>query len=199
MGKVKDKILGDAAEKVRELKDEYLQKEESLRAVYEEGLKNSAMENEKKLKSLYESEVRRLLAIRRLELRKKLLSSKREILRQLAESLKDRIQGDPALYKEFIEKAVRSGVKTGSEEIAVSRRDRALFNDEFMRHLNLIASEMIGVEPSIRLADDEMDIEGGVYLRHGREKFNASVTVSVESAVYELEPELAVILFGGEN
>jgi len=199
MGKVKDKILGDAAEKVRELKDEYLQKEESLRAVYEEGLKNSEMENEKKLKSLYDSEVRRLLAVRKLELRKNILSAKREIIRQLAESVKERIQGDPALYKKFIEKAVQSGVKTGTEEIAVSRRDRELFNNEFMRHLNLIASEMIGGEPSLRLADDEMDIEGGVYLRHGREKFNASVTVSVESAVYELEPELAVILFGGEN
>ena len=199
MGKVKDKILGDAAEKVRELKDEYLQKEESLRAVYDEGLKNSAMENEKKLKSLYDSEVRRLLAVRKLELRKNILSVKREIIRQLAESVKERIQGDPALYKEFIEKAVRSGVKTGTEEIAVSLKDRAMFTDEFMRHLNRIASEMIGGESSLRLADDETDIEGGVYLRSGRENFNASITVSVESAVTESEPELAVILFGGEN
>lgn len=199
MGKVKDKILGDAAEKVRQLKEEYLLKEESLRAVYEEGLKNSALENGSKLKLHYESEVRRLLAIRRLELRKKLLSAKREIIRQLAESVKERIQGDPALYKKFIEKAVQSGVKTGTEEIAVSRRDRALFTDEFMRHLNFIASEMIGGEPSLRLTDDETDIEGGVYLRSGRENFNASITVSVESAVNELEPELAVILFGGEN
>jgi len=199
MGKVKDKILGDASEKVRELQEEYLLKEESLRAVYEEGLKNSALENGRKLKSLYDSEMRRLLALRRLELRKKLLSAKREVIGQLAESVKERIKGDPALYKKFIEKAVQSGVKSGTEEIAVSRRDRALFTDEFMRHLNLIASEVISGESSLRLADEETDIDGGVYLRSGRENFNASVTVSVESAVNELEPELAVILFEGEN
>jgi vacuolar-type H+-ATPase subunit E/Vma4 len=113
--------------------------------------------------------------------------------------VKERIKGDPALYKKFIEKAVQSGVKSGTEEITVSRKDRSLFTDEFMQHLNSIASEVISGESSLRLADDETDIDGGVYLRSGRENFNASVTVSVESAVNELEPELAVILFEGEN
>ncbi len=199
MGKVKDKILSDAAEKVKQIQEEYLLKEESMRAVYDEGLKNSEVDNSRKLTLLYESEVKSLLGIRRLELRKKLLSAKREILRQLALSVKERVRRDPVLYKQFIENAVCRGVKTGTEEIAVSQSDRGIFTDEFMQHLNQKTAEKIGRECSLRLSGDEAEIDGGLMLMSGRENFNAALNVTVDSAADEFEPELAVMLFGGGN
>jgi vacuolar-type H+-ATPase subunit E/Vma4 len=199
MGKVKDKILSDAAETVKQIQEEYLLKVESMRAVYDEGLKNSAVDNGRKLASLYEGEMKRLLGIRRLELRKKLLSAKREILRQLTVSVKDRVRRDPVLYKQYIENAVRRGVKTGTEEIAVSQSDRGIFTDEFMQHLNNIAAEKLGRGCSLRLSGDDAEIDGGVILMSGREIFNAALAVTVDSAADEFEPELAVMLFGGDN
>lgn len=199
MGKVKDKILSDAAAKVRQIEEEYLRKGETMRAVYDEGVKNSGIENDRKLALLYESEIKRLLGIRRLELRKKFLAARREMLRKLAESVKERIRNDPDLYKQFIEKAIRCGVKTGTEEILVTRNDSSIFTDEFMKHLNRAASEKIGRECSLRLADDYIEIEGGIYLRSGRENFNAAIDVSVALSADELEPELAAMLFEGDN
>jgi len=199
MGKVKDKILSDAAEKVRQIEEEYLRKGETMRAVYDEGVKNSGIENDRKLALIYESEMKRLLGIRRLELRKKLLAARREMLRKLAESVKERIRSDPDLYKQFIEKAILCSVKTGTEEIAMSRNDRGIFTDEFMQHLNRSASEKTGRECSLRLADDDVDVNGGLHIRAGREIFNAAIDVSVISAADEIEPELALMLLGGDD
>ncbi len=196
MGKVKDKILDDAAGKVRQIEEEFRRKEESMRDIYEEGLTAGKLENEKKLSLLYANEVKRLTGIRRLEYRKKLLAAKREILRELAESVKERIRNDPALYAGFIEAGVRRGVKTGNEEIVVSQQDRGLFTDEFMKRINGVASEKTGRECRLRLSDSPEETGGGIHLREGRENFNASISVSADSAADLFEPELAAMIFG---
>lgn len=198
MSKVRDKILSDASEKVREIEEEYLQKESSMRSVYEEGCRSKARDDEEKNRALYEGEKQRLLGIRRLEERKRLLAAKREILTELSDSVKDQIRSDPLLYRKFIERAVAKGVRTGGEEIVISQDDREIFTEEFLKHLNIIAEKITGAACRLHMSDTYENTGGGLHLREGRENFNATVGISVDAVVSDLEPELAAILFGEE-
>jgi len=196
MGKVSDRILSEASEKARQLTDEYARKAENMRAVYEEAWKGKKDENERKLRELYEGEMKRLVSARRLEMKKRILAGKRELLRELAVKAGDIIRGDPELYKRFIELGIAKGVMTGSEEIVISDSDRDIFSSEFIALLNDLAAKASGLECSLRLSDTTEDTGGGIYLREGRINFNATVDVTVNAAAEELESELAAMLFG---
>lgn len=199
MSRVKDKILSDASEKVRQIEEEYLLKAESMRSVYEEGCRSKAQDNDKKVGALYESEKNRLIGTRRLEMKKRILAAKRELLKDLSDSVKEQIRNDSGLYMKFIERAILKGVKTGTEEIFISQDDMNIFTDEFLRYINHLAGEITGAECSLHISGIKENRGWGLHLREGRENFNATVDVAVDSAVNDFEPELAEILFGGSN
>ena len=197
MGKVSDRILSEASEKSGQVADEYLRKAESMRAVYDEAWRGKKEENEEKLRELYDSEMKRLISVRRLEMKKRILAEKRELLRKLAVKAGDIIRGDPELYKRFIEIGIIKGVVTGTEEIVISETDRGIFSSEFIEHLNSAASGASGFECSLKLSGITEDTGGGLHLREGRINFNATVDVTINAAAEELESGLAAMLFGG--
>lgn len=137
-------------------------------------------------------EERRLIVNEQLELRKKLLAKKREILDELYDGARKRIEaltGDE--YLDLLKTLILQNAVSGREEIIVSPEHENFFTSGFISSLN---REYPG-GGNFTLSEEPGDFAWGVVLKEGRRVVDLSLGVLFEQLKEKIEPEVASILF----
>lgn len=191
--KLLEKILGEAQ----------LQIEENLKQAKEEaaGIINSAHKEADKRKTeiLKKAEVdasdlrKRMLAISGLEIRKKVLRTKQDVVEEAFSKALIKLNSmSKEAYEGAIAGMIVSLAKTGDEEIILSKTDKN-FSPDFLNKVNsmLISKGMLG---SLRISDEARDFNGGFILKAGDIEINNTFDALLKMKHDELEFEVVKIL-----
>jgi vacuolar-type H+-ATPase subunit E/Vma4 len=135
-----------------------------------------------------------LIVSEQLELRKSVLSRKREILESVYDEAKKKISAlSPEESREVLKNMIISSAVTGDEEIVVAPSQVGIFDEGFMVELR----DGFKGNGSFRLAADKGDFAWGVVMREGRRTVDLSLDVVFKQLREKIEPRIAAMLFGG--
>jgi V/A-type H+-transporting ATPase subunit E len=147
-----------------------------------------------KAKQRADEHARRIETLAGLDMRKKVLKEKKDLIEQAFGRAEESIVNlPPADYRAFLKPLILTAVGSGNEEIIPSGRHRELFTDEFLNELN---SELGPERGRLRLSNEDGDFSGGFILRDGKKETNLTLRSLLQSRHDQLEPEIAAILFG---
>ncbi|MFO7915564.1 MAG: V-type ATP synthase subunit E family protein [Candidatus Krumholzibacteriales bacterium] len=173
-------IIGKAESKADEIKEDYSRKADKLRGELDEKFRRKADEHR-----------RQIVVSERLDLRKKLLSEKRDILEEFYGKARDKISSmSGEEYAGFIRKLILKRAVTGKEEIVIPAAHRDIFTGEFVSSLN---DEFGG--GSFSVSPGEGDLTWGVILRQKDRLIDLSLESFLRELIDRTEPEAARILF----
>lgn len=193
MNKVSEKIISDAENNAAEImKSNDLIIEEILNN-QKEKLHTLSLKMEQDLKDLYDREIKKLNAISEIEIKKKILSAKREVINELKDKVLYKFLNDKSLYIRFIKRAVEQGAFTGNEEIIISKEDENLFTSEFLRELNSESSGKPGRDGNLKLSEERLSAGRGILLREGRITYDAVLENVIRDTLDEYEPDIVRI------
>ncbi len=140
-----------------------------------------------------------ILTLARLEGRRKVLEAKQEALNTAFWSALERLSNmDDKTYLELIKQALTAHAVRGDEEILVNARDRERITASFLKEVNGDLKER-GLKGAVELAEETVDIAGGLILRAENLEVNASFDALLKTMRDELEPEVAGHLFGNRS
>lgn len=174
-------ILGHAGEEAAAIEKQYDGRAGRLERKLGEQAKRKASEEEK-----------RIIVGEQLELRKDVLTKKREILEELYEAAAARIRRLPdGDYLELMRSLIARRAISGREEIVVPSGQRELFGDDFLRSLN----ERFGSGARFTLSKEKGAFEWGVVLREQRRTVDLTLDVLLEQLKEKAEHRIAATLF----
>ncbi len=168
-----DNIIRDAKEKI----EEYKEKEE-------EKIEKEAQATKERLITSFE-----------LEKDKEILTAKKKAIDVVFNKLIEKIVSLPKdEYLAFLSGLIIEYVQTGEEFLYLSERDRGLVDEGFLKKVN---EELVknGKKGNIKLAEEPVDISGGVILGKENIRINASLELIVEDVREKWEKEVGQILF----
>jgi V/A-type H+-transporting ATPase subunit E len=182
---VTEKILTEAeaqAEQVKKQADEKaLQERQKLQAELDRFKDQTAQ-----LANRAAEEVKsQVLAQTRMEIAKKSLQTRNELLEQTFTSAAEKIKNMNARdYQLLMEKLILSSVSTGDEEIIIDKNEKRI-DAAFVERLNAKLPK-----------DSKGKLGAGFILQKGRIRVNGSLKVLLEAAREKIQTELAAELFG---
>jgi len=190
---VTEKILTEAeaqAEQVKKQADEKaLQERQELQAELDSfddqtaKLANQAVEEAKS----------QVLAQTRMEIAKKSLQIRNELLEQTFAAAAEKIKNMNAQdYQQLMEKLILSSASTGDEEIIIDKNEKRI-DAAFVERLN--AKLPKDSKGKLKLSDSKTDIRAGFILQKGKVRINGSLKVLLETAKENLQSKLAAELF----
>ncbi len=192
---ITDKILTDAKVKSEEIAKEA---EVEAKRILEDVLSESAKIKENILKKAERQSAKKLKSAEisfKLKLKNTLLREKQDILDEVFKTSKKILLGlDRGEYKNLIKSMLLVAVKTGSEEVIISEKDKDRLDEGFF---NLINSELVqsGKKGNLRPIFDK-SLEGGLILRNKNIQTNCSIDTILKLIRPEIESEIVGILFG---
>jgi len=190
---VTEKILSEAqsqADKIKEQADEKVRQE---RQKLQTELDNFNEETRRLVKQALEEAKSRTLAWARMEIAKKLLRTRKDLLDETFAAAAEKIKNMSAKdYQQLMEKLILSAVNTGDEEIIIDKNEKRI-DAAFVERLNAKLSQ--NSRGNLKIADSKADIEAGFILQKGRARVNGSLAVLLAAAKEKLETELAAQLF----
>ncbi|MDY6796461.1 MAG: V-type ATP synthase subunit E [Actinomycetota bacterium] len=146
-----------------------------------------------------EEEKRRILAMERLEVRRRLLMAKQEavdeVYRQVLTRMRELADED---YLALVRKTILEAVETGTETVVISPQDRERITPDFLRELD---SELDGrsLSGSLSLEIADVDLEGGVLLKGEGTEVNCTFAQLLDAVKEEMEPKVMALLFPREE
>jgi V/A-type H+-transporting ATPase subunit E len=191
---VTEKILTEAqaqADKIKKQADEKaLQERQKLQTELD-----SFDEQTSQLASKAAEEVKaQVLAQARMEIAKKSLQARNDILEQTFAAAAEKIKNmDAQNYQQLMEKLLIASVNTGDEEIVIDKNEQRI-DAAFVERLNDKLSK--DSKGNLKLSDSKADIGAGFILQKGRIRVNGSLKVLLEAAREKIQTELAAELFG---
>jgi len=190
---VTEKILSEAqsqADKIKEQADEKVRQE---RQKLQTELDSFNEETRRLVKQALEEAKSRTLAWARMEIAKKLLRTRKDLLDETFAAAAEKIKNMSAKdYQQLMEKLILSAVNTGDEEIIIDKNEKRI-DAAFVERLNAKLSQ--NSRGNLKIADSKADIEAGFILQKGRARVNGSLAVLLAAAKEKLETELAAQLF----
>ena len=190
---VTEKILSEAqsqADKIKEQADEKVRQE---RQKLQTELDNFNEETRRLVKQALEEAKSRTLAWARMEIAKKLLRTRKDLLDETFAAAAEKIKNMSAKdYQQLMEKLILSAVNTGDEEIIIDKNEKRI-DAAFVERLNAKLSQ--NSRGNLKIADSKADINAGFILQKGRARVNGSLAVLLAAAKEKLETELAAQLF----
>jgi V/A-type H+-transporting ATPase subunit E len=177
------KILSDAQAEAERIRKDYESKAKRIEEAARKTSKEMEAAELERIKLEARQEHDRIVALARIDARKKLLSEKQAIIGQVLKSAEEEILKDksyPKLLKTIIEHYAKKG-----DEVLLSEEDRSRFK-------NRLKSPKLG---------ESVPIRGGVIIQSGRIDKNFSLDAIAESLKDELTMELAKLIFteGGKD
>lgn len=194
---VVEKILSEAQAEADKIKSEARDKAAAQEAELAAKLKNFRKETKTLAQKAAQEKTRRMLAAARMDTRKELLSCKVALLNEVFDKAREKIKELPEeQYHEFVESLMHKAIESGDEEVVIGAED-SRFSNGLIKRINRKLGP--GFKGNLQLANDTADIDGGFILRRGNIQVNVSVGVLLAEAKEQMEIELAVELFGGEQ
>lgn len=175
-----DAIISAAEKEAARVAESYRERAEKLREKFDAEIASRAAVEEKQA-----------IVAAQLEMKKRQLELKREILAQVYMEARKRIEELPE--KEFLEivrSLVLENVRTGREEIVVPSSRKALFDESFLESLN---KELKG--STLCFAAETGDFEWGVVLREGNRKVDLTMDTLFDQLAARIESHVAEVLF----
>jgi V/A-type H+-transporting ATPase subunit E len=190
---VVEKILSEARQEAQRLVSEAQAKVQERRKAFEEAQKAYEAETERLAEQAAEEKRSRMLAAARMDLRKKILAAKTDLLQEVFAKARHQINTlADGPYLDLMGRLLMQAVSTGDEEVVVGKNETRL-NAEFLKQINKKLGP--GYKGNLRPAADKADIEGGFILRRGKVQVNCSTEVLVEQIRQKTEMELVSKLF----
>lgn len=190
---VTERILSEAsaeAEKIKKQADEKASQERQKLQAELDGFNDET----KRLADKAAQEVKSgVLANARMEIAKKSLQSRSELLEQTFSAAAEKIKNmDTGSYQQLMEKLIVASVRTGDEEIVIDKNEKRI-DSVFVEKLNSKLSQ--GSKGNLKLSDSRADIGAGFILQKGKVRVNGSLKVLLDTAKEQLQTELASELF----
>ena len=193
--KLKERILEEARQQVHE----NLERAEKQASEIHNAASNEAEQKKKEILEKANRDAadrkKRIIAYAELEARKYKLQAKQEVIDEAFERAVARLNSLPAEeYLKILVRMVVDSVRTGNEEIILSKKDRSLIGGKLVDNVNSSLKEK-GLSDGIRLSEETRDLNGGFILRSGNVEVNNSFEAVVKMQRDRLEAEVVKVLF----
>lgn len=143
-----------------------------------------------------EDKRQRILATTELEGRKKRLQAKQEVLEEVFAKVMAALNSMPVKeYSKVLTEMIINSVKTGTEEIVLTEKDRGRLSETFLANVNLRLSKE-GKTGGLKFSDVVGDFQGGFILKSGDVEVNQSFDAILRMQHDELEALAIKVLFG---
>ena len=190
---VVEKILSQAQQEAQAILDQARSRIQQRRADLQGSRQNYAQQTEEKAKTAGEDKLARMLAAARMDLQKKRLAAKVDLLNEVFEKARQKINALPEeAYLDLMSRLIMKAAQTGDEEVLVGAQETRL-NQKCIKQINQKLGP--GFKGNLRLSDEKADIDGGFILRRGKVRINASTGVLIDQMRQDLEIDLAAELF----
>lgn len=136
---------------------------------------------------------KRILQIADLDVRKIILTAKRQVITDVFEQARKKLE-DAENYRDLFSKMLPSGVETGDEEVLISARDKKRIDQNLIDSVNSELKKQ-GKKGKLTLAKEDASISGGFILRKGKIEIDGSFSSLIKSQRDELEIRVGKILF----
>jgi V/A-type H+-transporting ATPase subunit E len=193
--KIRDKILEEARQQaqtnIQRAEEEAARiisaaKEEADRRknAIIEGAEKEAIERSKRLVSAAE-----------LEGRKQKLQTKQEMIKLAFDKAIAKLNSLPReSCREILSSMILNSIKTGREEVILSKEDISKLGDGFIDSINKKLLER-GINGGLKISDESRNITGGFILKDGSIEINNTFEALVRMMHDELETEVVKVLF----
>lgn len=179
-----DEKLNSANQQATDILDDARQKAEEIKKNAAENAKVNAVRLEE-----------RLISMAQLEVRKKRLRAKQEIIDEaFDESVKSLLMMNDNEYIKLLTKMVTSSVSTGREQVVLTEEDRKRLGAKLVKAINDVLKEK-GLADEISLADKTHKSQGGVILVRGRVEINYTFDAVIFMQRNSMEEKVVEILF----
>lgn len=135
------------------------------------------------------------LQIASLDIRKRILAEKQNLITQVFEqALQELQQLEKSKYTSILKNMLAKYPLEGDEEIIVSKADRQRLGDGFILQLNQELKKQ-QKKGDCKWAEEQRSLKGGFIIRRGKIEANYSFESLLKSQREELEQEVARVLF----
>lgn len=180
-----ERIIQSAEEKAQEIKQAKADEASRLKQRLTEQSMEAARERR-----------RRMLVSAQLEMNKKLLAVKRDMIEAVFTGAIDRISGmADDQYRELIASMLLNAPIQGDEEVVFSVHDENRLDQSFLDYVNKKLHKQ-GRKGKLRLAPDRGQFKAGFVLRGQKVEINSSIDAIVRALRTEMESQVAAMLFG---
>lgn len=193
--KIKSKILEEARQQAQfSIEEAEKQAQEILKKAEKEA-------EEKKSEIIKDGEEeaverkKRIISVAELEARKMRLKAKQEAIEEVFKRTYQKIKDMPKdKYEDIMVKMILDSVKTGNEEVIISKYDKERLGNKFINEINKQLKSK-GINNNVKLSKETRDINGGFILKEGEIEINNSFEVIIRMRRDELEAEVIKTLF----
>ncbi|SFQ11791.1 V-type ATP synthase subunit E [Caldicoprobacter faecalis] len=180
-----ERIIQSAEEKAREIKEAKANEVGKLKKRLTEQNMEAAREHK-----------RRMLVSAQLEMKKKVLAAKRDMIEAVFRGVIERISSmADDQYREVIASMLLNAPLQGDEEVVFSVYDQYRLDQGFLDYVNEQLKKQ-GRKGQLRLAPDRGQFKAGFVLRGHEVEINSSFEAIVRALRIEMEPQVAEMLFG---
>ncbi|MGA1840589.1 MAG: V-type ATP synthase subunit E [bacterium] len=181
-----EQIMSDAQVQIEHIKKKSIEDSETMKEKILEQARQEARERE-----------RRMLQLANLSGRKEILSEKQKAINSVFTSALDRLAGlDPNKSRQMLRNMLLKVVKSGTEEIILSARDRKIIDNDWLEKVNRDLTKDRGLPGRLKIAGETRDIKGGFILKDGQVEINSSFEAILKYNQNELESRVATLLLG---
>jgi len=189
------KIISDANEKATGIINDAKVKEKELIAKKKEEAEKLAKNIIEKANLEGKNLFDRAISKSELKVRNEKLVAKQQIIDKVFnESIKELNNMNSEDYLKYIRNNLKSIKLQGHEEIIVSENDKDKIGEEFIKELNRTIAKDVE-KANIILSKNTRQMNGGFILAKSGIEFNYSYDALVNSLRYEIENEVAMMLF----
>jgi V/A-type H+-transporting ATPase subunit E len=193
--KITEKILSDAEEQAGQIEREFAGRIRQIRDRRDRQVKEIQSQAQEEARSRAEDRFQKDIATAELELRKEILASKQDLIRQVFDRAREELlemKGEGR--RKFLLQILLRSVESGDEEVVVSPKDKELIDARFLQQANR-QLEQDGKKGRLKLSRERRDLPGGFVLRRAKQEINCSLSALIHSVRQELEPKVAGQLF----
>ncbi|NJE26226.1 V-type ATP synthase subunit E [Thermococcus sp. MV5] len=195
-----EEINREAEQKIKYILEEAEHKADEIKKEAERRAKAKADWIIRKAQTQAELEKQRIIANARLEVRRKKLALQEELIKEVIDSIKERLASIPEEeYLEVLKGLIVEGIQElGEEKVVLSSNERTLsLIEEHLEEIKGIVKEKIGKDVEISLGDP-LETLGGVIIQNSTKTIRIDNTFEtrMERLQSELRAKIAKILFG---
>lgn len=194
-----DKIIADAKTEAASIEAKGTEDAERILATGAAEAKDIQDRLVAKARQDAEERAARALTLARLEARNLKLSAKQEAIDEaFAAALKHLQQLPEAQYRQILVRHLTGAVRSGHEEIILSKHDRARLGNTLLAETNAALAKA-GRTAALTLSTETRPIAAGFILRDGAVEVNCTFETALRLVHDDLVPEVAERLFGGSS
>ncbi len=190
------KIVDDAIKSASDIFHKYEAEANKILEENKKELQKYKQEELLKIDKEVENYKKRLIQIANLDIRKKLLATKQEIVDELFKQVEEKILTFPTeKYLQYIESKIVEYIRTGNEEVIVGSNDKNKITQSFLDNINKKLKEKLNEPGQLKLSESDGAFKAGFILVDGKIRINNSIEYVLKELREEMEPEIVNELF----